>query len=280
MSVAFIVIVILDALLDRSLTTSSTSNEIGIVHSSIRGAPLMVLVLLLLIPAHRELAKLAAGRGLSIFTPVSLPASAVLATAWYWRQFVDLPAGLPIPMVMAVTLLGVFLLQYLRHGTEGAIGNCGVNCLSIIYLGVLSSLVLAIRIDFGPWHLLMAVFTVKSADIGAYTIGTLFGKHKFSPKISPGKTWEGMVGALTAGAVVSVVFAGVSGIMDWWLGSIFGICFAVVGQVGDLVESMIKRDARQKDSANDVPGFGGVMDIIDSPLAAMPFAYVFFNLVA
>jgi phosphatidate cytidylyltransferase len=283
MTVAFVAIVILDAYLDGSLSAMPSTGPAGRPVFGGQATILALLIVLLLILAHRELAKLAAGRGLSIFTPVSLPASAVLATLWYWRQFVNVPApaqaGL-LPVVMAVAILGVFLLQYLRHGTEGVIRNCGVNCLSIIYLGILSSLVLAIRIDFGPWYLLMAVFTVKSADIGAYAIGTLFGKHKFSPKISPGKTYEGMVGALIAGVVVSVVFAGISDIMNWWLGTIFGICFAIVGQAGDLVESMIKRDARQKDSANDVPGFGGVLDIIDSPLAAMPFAYLFFRLVA
>jgi len=64
--------------------------------------------------------------------------------------------------------------------------------------------------------------------------------------------------------------------MVWWSAAIFGVCFAFIGQIGDLVESMMKRDAEQKDSANNVPGFGGILDIIDSPLLAAPFAYLFF----
>jgi phosphatidate cytidylyltransferase len=64
--------------------------------------------------------------------------------------------------------------------------------------------------------------------------------------------------------------------MSWWLAIVFGVCFAFIGQMGDLVESMIKRDAEQKDSGQKVPGFGGVLDIIDSPLVAAPFAYLFF----
>ena len=122
----------------------------------------------------------------------------------------------------------------------------------------------------------MFVFVVKSADIGAYVFGNLFGKHKFSPKISPGKTWEGMVGAVATAVIVAILFAASCDIMVWWSAAIFGSCFAFIGQFGDLAESMIKRDAEQKDSANNVPGFGGILDIIDSPLIAAPFAYLFF----
>jgi phosphatidate cytidylyltransferase len=66
--------------------------------------------------------------------------------------------------------------------------------------------------------------------------------------------------------------------MSWWFAIIFGVCLAFIGQIGDLVESMIKRDAEQKDSANKVPGFGGILDIIDSPLVAAPFGYLVFML--
>jgi phosphatidate cytidylyltransferase len=134
----------------------------------------------------------------------------------------------------------------------------------------------AIRIEFGLWPLLMFVFVVKSADIGAYSFGTLFGKHKFSPNISPGKTWEGMAGAVAAAVIVAIGFARSFDIMFLWAATAFGLCFAFIGQLGDLAESMMKRDAEKKDSANKVPGFGGVLDIIDSPLVAAPFAYLFF----
>ena len=76
--------------------------------------------------------------------------------------------------------------------------------------------------------------------------------------------------------IVAVFFAVFCDIMVWPVAAIFGLCFAFIGQFGDLAESMIKRDAEQKDSANNVPGFGGILDIIDSPLLAAPFAYVFF----
>ena len=122
----------------------------------------------------------------------------------------------------------------------------------------------------------MFVFVIKSADIGAYSIGTLFGKHKFSPKISPKKTWEGMIGAIAAAMIVAIGFARSCDIMSLWAAIVFGFCFAFIGQLGDLAESMIKRDAEQKDSASKIPGFGGVLDVIDSPLVAAPFAYMVF----
>ena len=122
----------------------------------------------------------------------------------------------------------------------------------------------------------MYVFVVKSSDIGAYTTGKLFGKHKFSPGISPGKTWEGMAGAVAMAIIVAICFAVIFDIMVWPAAVIFGICFAFIGQLGDLMESLIKRDTEQKDSSSSVPGFGGILDVIDSPLAAACFAYVFF----
>ena len=76
--------------------------------------------------------------------------------------------------------------------------------------------------------------------------------------------------------IVAIGFGSVFGIMDWPMAIVFGLCFAFIGQFGDLAESMLKRDAQMKDSANIVPAFGGVLDIIDSPLAAAPFAYLFF----
>jgi phosphatidate cytidylyltransferase len=153
-----------------------------------------------------------------------------------------------------------------------------VSYLSIAYLGFLSSFVPAVRIDFGLWPLLMYVFVVKFADLGAYAIGSLYGRHKFSPVISPGKSWEGMAGAIVAAVAVSIIFAVNFDIMSKWEAVVFGVCFAFIGQFGDLAESMMKRDAEQKDASNNVPGFGGILDVIDSPLGAAPFAYLFFML--
>jgi phosphatidate cytidylyltransferase len=142
----------------------------------------------------------------------------------------------------------------------------------------LGAFIPAVRIDFGPWHLLMLVFVVKGCDIGAYTAGCLWGKHKFSPIISPKKTWEGMAGGIILAVIVAVGFAVFCGIMSWQLGVVFGIVFAFLGQMGDLAESMLKRDAETKDASHNVPGFGGILDVVDSILVTAPFGFLFFSL--
>ena len=270
MTVFFTTVVIFDGWIDGSLTSSVADDK------AIQGTAFCLLVALLAIPAQIELSRLAAAKGLKIFLGVSIIASILLATARYWPQLIGFPLEIYLLLLSAFALLVLPLQQYVSYGTSGVLANCGATYFSIAYLGLLSSFCVMIRIEFGLWHLLMFVFVVKSSDIGAYAIGTLLGKHKFSPKISPGKSWEGMGGAMAAAALVAVGFALSCGIMPWWLAMVFGLCFAFIGQMGDLVESMMKRDAEQKDSGQKVPGFGGVLDIIDSPLVAAPFAYVFF----
>lgn len=269
MIAAFGSVVIVDGLLDGSLTASAPDKPV-------QGTLLCILIAALALPAQVELAKLAAAKNVRIFAPFGAVASILLATTWYWPQLADISQSLYLAVVLAFVLAGLLLHQYLRYGTRGVMVNCGASLFGICYLGLLSGFVLAIRIDFGLWTLLMFVSVIKCADIGAWAVGKMLGRHKFSPRISPGKTWEGMGGAVGAGAIVAVLFATFCDIMVWPAALIFGVCFAFIGQLGDLAESMIKRDAQQKDSANKVPGFGGILDIIDSPLLAAPFAYLFF----
>jgi phosphatidate cytidylyltransferase len=242
----------------------------------VQGTIFCILVVLLIIPAQFELSKLAAAKNLKIFLPVSIAASILFTASRYLQQLVEFQAGTYLSFLSAFVLLALLLYQYKFYGTSGVLANCGANYFSVLYLGLFSSFCVAIRIEFGLWPLLMFVFVVKSADIGAYSIGSIFGKRKFSPKISPGKTWEGMGGAVAAAIIVAIGFSLICDIMPLWPAVMFGLVFAFIGQLGDLAESMIKRDAEQKDSANKVPGFGGVLDIVDSPLVAAPLAYLFF----
>ncbi|MHC4641279.1 MAG: phosphatidate cytidylyltransferase [Planctomycetota bacterium] len=273
MTVLFVGIVVFDGWLDGSLTA-------GAGDKTIQGTGFCILIAIMAILAQLELSRLAAAKNLNIFIPVSIIISILFAGTWYLQQLIDIGPMIYISLLSAFSLAALFLYQYLRYGTSGVIANCGANYLSIIYVGLFCSFVVGIRIEFGLWALLMFVFVIKSSDIGAYTVGTLFGKHKFSPKISPGKTWEGMAGAVVMAVIVSLLFAITCDIMVWWSAVIFGFCFAFIGQGGDLVESMMKRDAEQKDSSRNVPGFGGILDIMDSPLFAAPFAYLFFMISA
>lgn len=269
MTLFFTGLVILDAWIDGSLSASMSNRPI-------QGTLTCVLVAFVIVLAQREFSKLASRKNLIVFTPVSMTIAILLATSWYWPQLVPIAPSVYICSILAFAIALLLIYQYVYNGTTGTLTNCGINLFSIIYLGILAAFVPVIRIDFGPWPFLMVVFVVKIADIGAYTAGNLWGLHKFSPKISPGKTWEGLAGAIVAAVVLSVIFAAVCDIMAWWLAIIFGFCFAIIGQLSDLAESMIKRDVDQKDSANRVPGFGGILDVVDSVLLSSVFAYLFF----
>jgi phosphatidate cytidylyltransferase len=141
-----------------------------------------------------------------------------------------------------------------------------------------------LRMAFGIGALASLVIVVKMGDTGAYTIGRLFGRHKMAPLVSPGKTIEGAVGAIVfacVGAWLSFHFLGstmnfpawktfncIGG--GWW---VYGLCVGLAGLLGDLAESLIKRDVGQKDSSTWMPGFGGILDILDSLLLAAPVAW-------
>jgi phosphatidate cytidylyltransferase len=270
MILVFSGVVIFDGWLDGSLTKSPEDD------ARIKGTLFIILICLMAIPANFELAQLASAKNLKVFLPVSIIASILLAGSKYFTQFNTANQEHYLLFLLALTFLITFLFQYLSNGLSNVIANCGATCFTILYLGLLTYFAVAIRIEFGLRHLFLYIFVVKCTDIGAFTAGSLFGKHKFSPKISPGKTWEGMAGGLVLALIVAIGFSTGFGIINPMMAIIFGVCLAFIGQLGDLMESMMKRDSQQKDSAKKIPGFGGILDVIDSPLAAAPFAYLFF----
>jgi phosphatidate cytidylyltransferase len=131
-----------------------------------------------------------------------------------------------------------------------------------------------LRIDFGPLAFLMFIFVVKFCDIGAYTFGRLFGKHKFSPVISPKKTWEGMAGGVLFSVIASSLFAKYCAIMPVLPAVVFGVIFAFAGQLGDLVSRA--QGAAERKTQRVRAGLWRVLDVIDSPLAAGVWLFVFF----
>ncbi len=274
MTVVFGGLVLLDGWLDGSITASPTDDK------PIQGTLLAFLVAIVMALAVLEFANLTSSKGLRVLVAPTMVAVVALATAWYWPQWLALSLHTWLLLALVFAFLASVVAQYARFGTDGVLPNCGISSLAALYLGLLSAFILAIRVEIGLWPTLMLMFVVKFSDIGAFTFGKLFGRHKFSPRVSPGKTWEGLAGAILVAMAVSLAFALGFGIMAWSWALVFGASFALIGQLGDLTESMMKRDAQQKDSANRVPGFGGILDVIDSPLVAAPFGYLFFRLVA
>ena len=121
-----------------------------------------------------------------------------------------------------------------------------------------------LRQEGGEWWVLAFIVIVIAADTGAYASGLTFGKHPMAPRISPKKTWEGFAGAalaaLVAGLLLGLFMLGI----PWWVGLIFGVVILLAATIGDLAESMIKRDLGIKDMSSWLPGHGGVLDRLDS----------------
>ena len=134
--------------------------------------------------------------------------------------------------------------------------------------------------DTGRWRVLCTLFAVVLSDTGGYATGVFFGKHKMAPSISPGKTWEGFVGSIAAAALGSALFLYfLLDIPAYW-GLLFGAVISVVAVIGDLGESMLKRDLGIKDMSSLLPGHGGVMDRLDSILFAVPTAFLLFAVIS
>jgi len=132
-------------------------------------------------------------------------------------------------------------------------------------------------VERGTTALLLAIFVPKGCDIGAYCIGRLIGRHRMTPVLSPNKTWEGAIGGLLTGMVVAVAldrWGPDVALGPWWMEAGFGLTVGAAGMFGDLAESLIKRDCRQKDASQAVPGFGGILDVVDALLLAAPVAYL------
>lgn len=125
------------------------------------------------------------------------------------------------------------------------------------------------------------IAVVKATDIGAYLVGCRFGKHKLFPRLSPAKTWEGFAGGLAFGMAFSLgLYAACGGhfgakLMRWQDAVILGLVLPLLGMAGDLVESLLKRAGGSKDAGGYIPGMGGVMDVLDSLLIAVPFFYFY-----
>jgi phosphatidate cytidylyltransferase len=183
---------------------------------------------------------------------------------------------------LAVTLLAAVIWR-IADGAAAFRRDLTASVLTAIYVPFLLSfgvLLLLSDSDRGKWRVLCTLFAVVLSDTGGYLAGVFLGRHKMAPSISPGKTWEGFAGSISAAAIGSgLLLYFLLDIPAYW-GLLFGVVISIVAVVGDLAESMLKRDLGVKDMSNLLPGHGGVMDRLDSILFAVPTAYVLFALIA
>lgn len=186
--------------------------------------------------------------------------------------------------VAGVLFFSMFRHSFARKETQGAAAAGANAAFAMVYLGILPGMYLLIReggpgVGYSAWVIAAIIMIVKSCDIGAYFTGRFLGKHKLIPWLSPGKTWEGLIGGMAFAGLWAVVFTLIGNSLvperaiAVWYAAPAGMLLGFLGQVGDLVASLLKRDAGVKDWAKTIPGFGGVMDVADSVLIVAPVAY-------
>ncbi len=185
-------------------------------------------------------------------------------------------------LAIAAGVLIAFVGEMLRFKLPGGhLINLTGAVFAIVYVGLLGSFLVMLRIAYGVPALVSMIIVAKLCDVGAYTVGRLIGRHKMAPSLSPGKTIEGAVGGIAfaifgAWLSVAVLFPLATGSPSqttWGGVVIYGLAVGLAGMLGDLAESLIKRDVMRKDSGTNVPGFGGFLDIYDSLLLAAPVAF-------
>ncbi len=225
-----------------------------------------------------EFYQMARARGYNPVAPVGIAVSVGICLALAMND-----------LVLAMTLLvggtmAVSALDIRRNDPSGSIENIGASLVGIVYVGFLLSHAILLRNigqdGLGIFCIFLALAGCMLCDTGAYFIGRAYGKGKLIPNISPGKTDQGTIGGIVSGTAAICFITLIGGMfvdVPFGLGgaAILGVLISVGGVVGDLIESMFKRDAGVKDSGKIIPGHGGFMDRLDSLLWALPITYYF-----
>jgi phosphatidate cytidylyltransferase len=192
-------------------------------------------------------------------------------------------AGLWVGSACALTLAMLFLVEgSFFQGPNGAVPRIALTFFCVGYIGLLASFLTQLRWlpgDRGQFALALGIFIPKGCDIGAYFTGRFLGRTPMAPVLSPKKTWEGAIGGLLSATLASLFINALSltrldqPLLPWWSALLLGSMGGVVAELGDLSESLIKRDCARKDAAQDLPEFGGSLDVIDSLLLTAPLIY-------
>ena len=271
----------------------SSAVLIGIVLGSLFWFPLWVYALVIVgfvAVALYEFFTMVRHRGILVHRPLSIGLGVTFIGLVAWRSLVE-PGLVPTPILgpgatviswmwdifWPATIVIIFIRQFMRENTFEALGGLATTLFGLAYIAALFSYFFYIRaIDAhqGSWLVLFLILVTKMGDIGAYTVGNLIGRHTLISRISPRKTVEGFLGAVAFSGVTAVLARSMLGrpLAPAWvllLGLFLGIC----GQLGDLAESLLKRDCQVKDTGALMPGLGGILDVLDSLLFTAPLFY-------
>jgi phosphatidate cytidylyltransferase len=199
--------------------------------------------------------------------PLLAGAAAMQAAAWFRG-----PEGLVGALLL--TTLGLVIWR-LADGADGYLRDVAAGELVALYVPFLAGFaVLMLHAGDGVARIILFILTVVCSDTGGYAAGVVFGKHPMAPTVSPKKSWEGLAGSLVAGSASGLLLMTLCFHHQWWQGVLFGVAVVLTATLGDLGESMIKRDLGLKDMGRLLPGHGGIMDRLDSLLPCAPVAYL------
>ncbi|MEW5758568.1 MAG: phosphatidate cytidylyltransferase [Candidatus Omnitrophota bacterium] len=215
-------------------------------------------------------------KGVYIYKYLGITIGALIPLSVYFRFEITKTWEL---LFFGISILTLIILQLKREDHNQAIIGISSTIFGIFYIAWFLSFFIKIKfLPFGTFHALAVIFITKSSDIGAYLIGSRFGKKPLIPKISPKKTVEGMVGGLLFSVIAALIFK--LSLPFSFLHLLFiGLFLGLLGQLGDLFESLIKRDCNVKDSGSIFPGLGGILDIIDSLLFTIPAYYFYISII-
>ena len=250
------------------------------------GLVLLLVCFMVIVLASNELAAVARASGTRCSGGLTAVFSMlILAAMWIGSAMPAQGVG-SIPMAMLACILAACFFSALLvaswgQRTEGVLASAATTVCFTIYLGLFLGFFMMIHVSHSIWWIIGIIAMVKMCDTGAYFTGSAIGRHKMIPWLSPGKTWEGLAGGLITSMLTGWGLAELSATwladepvipVGWALG--FGLVIGVVGQLGDLIMSLLKRGAAIKDSSSLLPGLGGIMDILDSPLLAAPVGWL------
>jgi phosphatidate cytidylyltransferase len=217
----------------------------------------------------------------------------IFANSWYFLILHPRHAGFVHfgeELVLVFALLGAFIRLVVVPETHRApITTAALTLLGLLYAPFLFNFMALLAFTPGDpaenhFLLIYLLAVTKFSDVGAYVIGSLIGRHKMIPRISPGKTWEGFAGAILTSLFLSVVLTETMGqktrVLSLGSAIILGLLLPLISVVGDLAESVVKRDASIKDSGHTIPGIGGALDLIDSILFTAPVLYFYLQFTA